>query len=152
MRMDYPTTTTGHASNDRASARWEDGNFVVWLMRMARNAYNDYLRNQRHRSINGLDRLMENTGTDFIVLPESADTEKVRVRQEEVRILISLIDQLPTCHRDVLLIVDVHGHTHAEAMQMLQLPLDTIKTHLCRARVALRDRLVAVGQMPGRPA
>lgn len=149
MRIDYPTKITGHASEDHVSARQEDGNFVVWLMRMARNAYNDHLRYQRRRSISGLDRLMENTGTDFVVLPESADAEKVRVRQEDVRILISLIDQLPTCHRDVLLIVDVHGHTHAEAMQMLQLPLDTIQTHLCRARVALRDRLVEVGQVPG---
>ncbi len=149
MTMDYPTTTTSHASNDRASAHREDGNFVVWLMRMARNAYNDYLRNQRHRSINGLDRLMENTGIDFFALPESADAEKVSVRQEEIRVITTLIDQLPTCHRDVLLIVDVHGHTHAEAMQMLQLPLDTIKTHLCQARVALRDRLVEVGRVPG---
>jgi len=152
MEIDYPTTITDHASQDHVSARQEDDNFVVWLMRMARNAYNDHLRYRRHRSINRLDGLMENTGTDFFVLPESADADEARGRQEEVRILISLIDQLPACYRDVLLIVDVHRHTHAEAMQMLQLPLDTIQTHLCRARVALRDRLVAVGQMPGRPA
>lgn len=152
MRTDDPTTITGHASQDHVNARQEDGNFVAWLMRMARNAYNDHLCYRRHRSINGLDRLMENTGTDFVVLPESADADKTRGRQEEALILISLIDQLPACHRDVLLIVDVHGHTHAEAMELLKLPLDTIQTHLCGARVALRDRLVAVGQMPGRPA
>ncbi len=52
MTIDYPTTITGHASQDQASAHREDGNFVVWLMRMARNAYNDHLRYQRHRSIN----------------------------------------------------------------------------------------------------
>ena len=152
MTMDYPTTITAHASQDQASAHREDGNFVVWLLGMVRNAYKDHLPYQRHRSINELDRLMENTRTDFIVLPESAEAEKVWVRQEEIRVINTLIDQLPTYHRDVLLIVDVHRYTHAEAMQMLQLPLDTIKTHLCQARMALRDRLVAVGQVPGRPA
>ncbi|MBX3054766.1 MAG: hypothetical protein KF753_25065 [Caldilineaceae bacterium] len=63
--------------------------------------------------------------------------------------LLTLIYQLPTCQRDALLVVDMHGYTHAEAMQLLALPLCTIKTHLCQARIALRDQLVEAGQLPG---
>lgn len=150
--MDYPTTITGHTSKDRASAHREDGNFVVWLMRMARNAYNDYLRNRHRRPAIRLDELADDTGADSVVLEESAGVKKVEMCQEEMSVLLTLINQLPTRHRAVLLIVDVHGYSHAEAVQLLELPLDTLKTRLCRARVALRDRLVEVGQVPGCPA
>jgi len=47
----------------------------------------------------------------------------------------------------VLLIVDVHGYDYAEAMHRLALPMSTIKSHLCQARVALRDGLVAARLM-----
>lgn len=85
-------------------------------------------------------------------LEKSADVESVGVRQEEMSVFLTLIDELSTWHREVLLIVDMHGYTYGEAAQMLGLPLDTIKSRLCRARMALRDRLVEVGLTPGRPA
>lgn len=75
-------------------------------------------------------------------------TKKREIRQAELH-LVTLIDQLPTGQREVLLIVDVHGYTHAEAMHLLALPLCTIQSHLCQARIALRDRLVETGQLPG---
>ncbi|HRJ41474.1 MAG: hypothetical protein KJZ86_18585 [Caldilineaceae bacterium] len=75
-------------------------------------------------------------------------TKKRGIRQAELH-LLTLIDQLPTCQREVLLIVDVHGYTHAEAVYLLALPLCTIKSHLCQARIALRDQLVETGQIPG---
>jgi len=87
-----------------------------------------------------------------MILEKSADVESVGVRQEEMRVLLTLIDQLSTWHREVLLIVDMHGYNYGEAAQMLGLPLDTIKSRLCRARMALRDRLVEVGLTPGRAA
>jgi len=74
-------------------------------------------------------------------------TENGEVGQTEARALLALIDQLPASHREVLLIVDVHGYDYAEAMHRLALPMSTIKSHLCQARVALRDGLVAAKLM-----
>lgn len=68
-----------------------------------------------------------------------------------MRVLLILIDELSTWHREVLLVVDMHGYNCGEAAHMLGLPLGTIKSRLCRARMALRDRLVEVGLTPGRP-
>lgn len=86
-----------------------------------------------------------------MILEKIADVEIVGVRQEEMSVLLTLIDQLSIRHREVLLIVDMHGYTYGEAAQILGLPLDTIKSCLCRARMALRDRLVEEGLTPGRP-
>ena len=121
------------------------------VLRAALLLVNDLLHYQRRPSVVPLDELTDAGGADGSVWQENAGVEKAGMRQAEID-LLTLIDQLPTCHRDVLLIVDVHGYTHAEAMQLLELPLCTIKSHLCQARIALRDRLVEAGQMPGRPA
>lgn len=121
---------------------------VSWLQRIATKTYNDLLHYQRRPPTIRLDELTGAGGAESIVLPESAGVEKAGMRQAEID-LLTLIDQLPTCHREVLLAVDVHGYTHAEAMHLLELPLSTIKSHLCQARIALRDRLVETGQVAG---
>ncbi len=87
-----------------------------------------------------------------MILEKIADVEIVGVRQEEIRVLLTRIDQLSTRHREVLLIVDMHGYSYGEAAQILGLSQGTIKSRLCQARMALRDRLVEVGLMPGPPA
>lgn len=134
----------------RAIARYEDGNFAAWLMRIVTNTCYDHLRYQRRRPAISLDELAEYAGPDLAIAQEAEDVESVVVRREEMRTLVALIDQLPVWHREVLLLVDMHGYDYAEAADMLQLPLGTVKSRLSRARMALRDRLVEVGLTPGR--
>ena len=121
---------------------------VSWLQRIATKTYNDLLHYQRRPPAVRLDELTDDSGAKSIFLQENVGVEKAGMRQAEMH-LLTLIDQLPACHRDVLLMVDVHGYTHAQAVQLLELPLSTIKSHLCQARMALRDRLVEVGQVAG---
>lgn len=110
------------------------------LIRAAMLLVNDLLRYQRRPPVISLDELSDDTGV--------YGAGKAGMSQAE-RYLLTLIDQLPTCHRDVLLIVDVQRYTCAEAAQLLELPLSTIIFHLSQARVALRDQLVAAGQVSG---
>jgi RNA polymerase sigma-70 factor (ECF subfamily) len=128
----------------RALPRFQDGNFRSWLLRIVTNTCYDYLRSQRRRATVSLEDLTEPAGTEFPALraDEQQNPELVVTRQESLQFLLRTIDDLPDWHRDVVLLVDVHGYDYAEAATMLGLPLGTVKSRLSRARAALRDRLV----------
>jgi RNA polymerase sigma-70 factor (ECF subfamily) len=131
----------------RALPRFQDGNFRSWLLRIVTNTCYDYLRSQRRRLTVSLDDLTEPTGEEFPQLraDEQQNPETLVTQQEGMQFLLQSIDALPTWHRDVVLLVDVHGYDYTEAAEMLSLPLGTVKSRLSRARSALRDQLLKAG-------
>ena len=62
--------------------------------------------------------------------------------------LLQEIDDLPPWHRNVVLLVDVHGYDYTETAEVLGLPLGTVKSRLSRARASLRDSLLDAGLVP----
>lgn len=133
----------------RALPRFQDGNFRSWLLRIVTNTCYDHLRSLRRRPSVSLDDLTDEQGVEFPALysEEHLDPEVVVTRREGMGLLLSAIDQLPAYHREVVLLVDVHGYDYSEAAATLGLPLGTIKSRLSRARAALRDDLVACGYL-----
>lgn len=141
----------------RAMHRFQDGNFRSWLLRIVTNTCYDHLRRQKRRNTISLDELTEeaNGETVFQVeqsaqnpLPAHAiDPTLVAERNESMSFLLSQIDELPAWHRNVILLVDVHGYDYGEAAVLLHVPLGTVKSRLSRARSALRDRLVSSGML-----
>lgn len=131
----------------RALPRFQDGNFRSWLLRIVTNTCYDYLRSQRRRSTVSLDDLAEPSGAEFPQLraDEMQNPEMLVTQQESLQFLLQAIDALPNWHRDVVLLVDVHGYDYTEAADMLGLPLGTVKSRLSRARSTLRDQLTAGG-------
>jgi RNA polymerase sigma-70 factor (ECF subfamily) len=131
----------------RALPRFQDGNFRSWLLRIVTNTCYDYLRSQRRRSTVSLDDLTEPSGAEFPTLraDELQNPEMLVTQQESLQFLLQAIEQLPHWHRDVVLLVDVHGYDYTEAAEMLSLPLGTVKSRLSRARSALRDQLTKAG-------
>lgn len=131
----------------RALPRFQDGNFRSWLLRIVTNTCYDYLRSQRRRSTVSLEDLTDPSGAEFPQLraDEQQNPEILVTHQESLQFLLQAIEQLPNWHRDVVLLVDVHGYDYTEAAEMLGLPLGTVKSRLSRARSALRDRLIKAG-------
>lgn len=131
----------------RAMARFQEGNFRSWFLRIVTNTCYDHLRRQRRRAAVSLDELTEQAGLDYLPADEyvADDPESVVIQSEGMRMLLAAIDDLPEYHRSVVMLVDVQGYDYAEAAEMLGLPLGTVKSRLSRARSALRDHLVKVG-------
>lgn len=131
----------------RALPRFQDGNFRSWLLRIVTNTCYDYLRSQRRRATVSLDDLTEQNGGEFLDLymGEHQNPEHLVAQQESLQVLLHAIDGLPGYHRDVVLLIDVHGFDYSEAAERFDLPLGTIKSRLSRARAALRDQLVESG-------
>lgn len=138
----------------RALPRFQEGNFRSWLFRIVTNTCYDYLRSQRRRAATSLDELAEKNGQDLPCFRSTSqhDPEVIAAEREGMGYLLEMIDQLPPWHRNVVLLVDVHGYDYGEAAEMLSLPLGTVKSRLSRARSTLRDQLVAAGHMPVRPS
>ncbi len=131
----------------RALPRFEDGNFRSWLLRIVTNTCYDHLRSQKRRRSLSLDELTDASGPDLPYLAADAhqNPEAVVTQREEMEFLLRTIDELPSWHRNVVLLVDVHGYDYSEAAEILDLPLGTVKSRLSRARSALRDHLVGSG-------
>jgi RNA polymerase sigma-70 factor (ECF subfamily) len=131
----------------RAMPRFKDGNFRSWLLRIVTNTCYDHLRRQKRRAAISLDELVEQTGSEPPILPSttSGNPEAITLHNEGMSLLLDAIGNLPSWHRNVVLLIDVHGYDYAEAAQMLDLPLGTVKSRLSRARAALRNELVGSG-------
>lgn len=131
----------------RALPRFEDGNFRSWLLRIVTNTCYDHLRSQKRRRSLSLDELTEESGPDlpFLAAAEQENPEELAAQHENMEFLLKTIHQLPPWHRNVVLLVDVHGYDYSEAAELLDLPLGTVKSRLSRARSALRDQLVEAG-------
>ncbi len=134
----------------RALPRFEDGNFRSWLLRIVTNTCYDYLRSQKRRSSVSLEELTNQAGNDLpdAHLSDHENPELLVTQKESMVHLLKAIDELPAWHRNVVLLVDVHGYDYMEAAEMLNLPLGTVKSRLSRARSALRDRLLDAGLVP----
>jgi RNA polymerase sigma-70 factor (ECF subfamily) len=131
----------------RAMARFQDGNFRSWFLRIVTNTCYDHLRRQKRRLAVSLDELTEEAGIDYPVAAGGAgsDPEDAAIQNDQMRLLLGAIEALPDYHRNVVVLVDVQGYDYNEASALLGLPLGTVKSRLSRARAALRDELVRTG-------
>lgn len=131
----------------RAMQRFQDGNFRSWFLRIVTNTCYDHLRRQKRRAAVSLDEITEQAGIDYLSPADfmEEDPENVVLQNESMRLLLRAIEELPAYHRNVVMLVDVHGYDYGEAAEMLELPLGTVKSRLSRARSALRDQLVSTG-------
>ncbi len=131
----------------RAMPRFQDGNFRSWLLRIVTNTCYDHLRRQKRRAAVSLDETADWAIVNMPshILSEAENPETVALQHENLSILLQAIDNLPQWHRNVVILVDVHGYDYNEAAELLGLPLGTVKSRLSRARSSLRDVLVKAG-------
>ena len=54
------------------------------------------------------------------------------------------VQKLPINHRQVVTLVDLEEFSYASVAQILEIPVGTVMSRLCRGRRALRDHLVDI--------
>lgn len=105
-----------------------------WLCAILANCLKDHHRRRReHLDIEALTE----SAVDAAATPEesAASTELAqRVRAE--------VGRLPLGQRQVLTLVDLEGFSYAEVGDILEVPIGTVMSRLCRARQALREPLI----------
>jgi len=81
-------------------------------------------------------------------LPECLDEtdlgpEATAVRREEVAEVVAAMAELPPAYRAALTLRHMQQLSYQEVADALGIPLGTVKTHLHRARAALKVRIAA---------
>lgn len=106
-----------------------------WIFTIVANEVRSYLRRRRVRELvfaSPAEREPEDT---------APGGERAAQARETVAWLEGQIRLLPLAHREVLILVSLEGRPLAEVAQALGVPLNTVKTHLRRARLVLSQKL-----------
>jgi RNA polymerase sigma-70 factor, ECF subfamily len=120
---------------ERAQQLRDPERLPAWLAAILANCWRDHLR--RLKPMDDIAELEESLFVDEDATPER-DLEcsqiVMRVRKE--------IAALPIGQRQVLTLVDLEEFSYAEVAAALDIPVGTVMSRLCRARQALKTRLV----------
>ena len=123
---------------------YRGGSFKSWLLRIATNNCYDELRRRQRRPTTPLEPLDEDDqeveSPAWLTDPGESPEEALE-RQELNKAIQRCLADLPPDFRSVVLLVDVQGLDYAEAAQVIQSPVGTIKSRLARARQRMRDCL-----------
>ena len=101
-----------------------------WLFTIIANTVRNHLRGQRLRQAAYAEE-------DAEAPDPRPDAQGRAEAQELVNWLEQAIADLPLSQRDVLLLVTIEGLPQQEVAEILKMPLNTVKTHLRRARLTL---------------
>lgn len=103
-----------------------------WLYKILTNCWRDHFRRSR-----------ETVDIDDLVLVEEHTPEIHQQRMEVVEKVRAGIATLPVGQRQVLTLVDLEGCSYIEVAEILDVPIGTVMSRLCRARRALKDALLS---------
>ena len=118
----------------------ESAKFMSWLFAILNRCWLDHLRSQR-RDVD--DELLSE-------LPSELPGPDIHAeRQETVNRVRSAISVLPLGQRQVVTLVDLEDFSYAEVAEVLEIPIGTVMSRLCRARDSLRELLME--QVPAQP-
>jgi RNA polymerase sigma-70 factor, ECF subfamily len=119
-------------------------NFRAWLMRIVTNTSYDLLRSFNKHPTQPLfpvdDYGEELESISWIADPE-AGVETILDRKETSERLLQALDELPTNFRSVLTLIDLYELDYSEAMQILNIPMGTVKSRLARARLQMQTKI-----------
>ncbi len=112
------------AAHRNAGAFRNHAAVASWLHRIVVNACRDRLRHNRTQ---------RHLGLDAVVLPAVDRTGQV----DTALMVRRALWQLPAEHRAVLVTVDMHGYSVADAARLLGVPEGTVKSRCARGRARL---------------
>jgi len=119
-------------------AGFRGGNSRAWLLRIVRNAFYDWLKQNRGEERKEPfdeelhDTMDERRGPDTLLL-EKADHELVR----------KAIASLPVEFREILVLRELEGFSYKEISEVANIPPGTVMSRLARGREQLRSLLLA---------
>lgn len=117
-----------------------DGDFAAWLFAIARNAARSYLRSAQNRQDDRPVPVLDDAGEDDRFGAAPSPEEEAIAHQLFERIDAE-VAALPDVQRRALLMREVDGLDYKAIATALGQPVNTIKSHIFRARDAIAHRV-----------
>ena len=113
-----------------------DGHFMAWLFTIARNAAKSYLRSAQNRQDDRPLEPLDEAGDDprFGVVPSPEEEAMAHQLFERIDAEVAA---LPELQRRALLMREVDGLDYKAIAAALEQPVNTVKSHIFRAREAI---------------
>lgn len=127
----------------RSLHTFSGGSLKAWLSRTVINkCYDEFRRASRHRTLPLLpivdgEEIEEREWLRDPGLPLDTQIESIELNET----IQGCLQNLPSTHRAILVMVDVEGMNYDEAASSLGIPIGTVKSRLARARASLRASL-----------
>lgn len=103
----------------------------AWLFTILTNCYRDHFR-----------RLRDMDDIDDVEISHDTTPESETSSSEIVGMVRKAIAQLSEGQRQVVTLVDLEGFSYGEVAQILDVPIGTVMSRLCRARIAIKTLLM----------
>jgi RNA polymerase sigma-70 factor, ECF subfamily len=108
-----------------------------WLLAIVRNCHLSSVRSRKRRPSVSLAEVDESAFDEALQRP--VDPADAHARQEGERVLERLLAQLPTAHRELLVLRELEELSYREIAALMSIPLGTVMSRLSRARDALKE-------------
>ncbi len=105
-----------------------------WVFTIVANTVRNHLRDNRKR-----DEVLAHAMPEHAVHP-APGTQRRAAQREALSWLADAIGTLPVEQREVLVMVSIEGMALGEVAEVLQVPLNSVKTRLRRARLKLLEK------------
>lgn len=102
-----------------------------WLFRILSNCLTDYRRARR-----------EFLSGENIEIVDKTTPEHHLKHDQMIQKVRQAVQRLPLNHRQVVTLVDLEEFSYASVAQILDIPVGTVMSRLCRGRRALREQLL----------
>jgi RNA polymerase sigma-70 factor (ECF subfamily) len=116
-----------------------DGDFAAWLFTIARNAARSYLRSAQNRQDDRPVQALDDTG-DLVGFGLAPSPEEEAMAHQLFERIDAEVAALPEVQRRALLMREIDGLDYKAIAAALGQPLNTVKSHVFRAREAIAGR------------
>jgi len=118
----------------------------TWIYRVAYNVCAAELERARHRvDVVSLDAKGDEEGPRLDLRDDRQDVEAMLSQIDFGRTIQKLLDRLPPRYKAMLTLYYLQEMRYEEIGEIMALPMGTVKTHLHRAKQALRHMIVEAG-------
>jgi len=121
--------------------------FEAWFLTILKHLYLDGAKKYDKKYGQSIDEPLTESG--LTVADAVADNREISVlerleKEENSKLVRRAMRALTPDARAVLLMIDLEGMGYQEAAEVLSCPLNTVRSRIVRARIALRERLIAL--------
>ncbi len=124
---------------------FEGTSFRAWLFRIVTNRALDRIRSRRRRAELPLEPAVDEAVAWAEPAAPGPDPAQIASGKEALAIVEQALKDVPEEQRAALLLRDVEGFAYEEIALMTNAEIGTVKSRIHRARVAVRNTLVARG-------
>jgi RNA polymerase sigma-70 factor (ECF subfamily) len=125
-------------------ARFRGESFRAWILKIVTNSAYDVLRRLKRHPIQSLfpeDEYGGEIESPAWLADPTVSVENIVEQADFFTYLSHLLAELPEIYHVVLTLIDVYECHYAEAAQILNVPIGTVKSRLARARLQMSRKL-----------